>query len=535
MTEVRNRPPRPANMSQLDYLWTNYGSYVVSDLISTEDSIPTSEAVRKAIATKVTGIVKLDTAEEGDKVRVIGKGENDDEITSILLDKDTKIVSFERHLITQEDIDNGFGNALDEEWLLLTTSTGDTFKVSLDDLVAKGQTTNTIITKTKDGKIASELKINNPITNKSVDLKTSEAGVYADLVVDTDADSNIVVTKGDNGVVCKFSWEGTDSPVRIQSLDTYDEYLLLTPNPTTIYFIKDVKSIYLNGVKYATSTGGGLDPDLYYTKTEIDQITANIERDLDDKVSLTDGNIVLDEGKGILVNGKDGQKNLIKTSDSGTIELGNPDTNLEISSSSRPTVKVGEDSDELAFVSDLSSISWNDVVSTQAMRLNDLPENYPVGTLTIKHANGEVAYDGSEDVSIDLAYIQNTITKLKDEFEYLLSTKQDKLASGTNIKRINGQSVLGNGDILISSDFTAVRYKGSVATQMDLPSNPTIGDIYNVILNGVNYAWNGETWETYGTITPTGVDFYKDSNGDIVGGEVRFSDNTILPINIFIK
>ena len=53
--------------------------------------------------TQVTGIVELDTQEEGNKVRVIGKGGSGEEISSILLDKDTKIVSFERHLITQED------------------------------------------------------------------------------------------------------------------------------------------------------------------------------------------------------------------------------------------------------------------------------------------------------------------------------------------------------------------------------------------------------------------------------------------------
>ena len=75
----------------------------------------------------------------------------------------------------------------------------------------------------------------------------------------------------------------------------------------------------------------------------------------------------------------------------------------------------------------------------------------------------------------------------------------------------------------------------SVATRMYLPSAPEVGDIYNVINDGANYAWNGGTWETYGTITPTGVDLYKNASGEITGGEVRFSDNTVLPINIFIK
>lgn len=463
-------PNRPANMSQLDYLWTTYGPYTVSDSLDVEDSIPSSKAIKDAIATQVTGIVELDTKEEGDKIRVIGKGGSGEEISSILLDKDTKIVSFERYLITQEDIDNGFGNALNEEWLVLITSNGDRFEVSLEDFIAKGQITNTIITQTKDGKIASELKINNPITNKSVDLKTSESGVYADLVIDTDADSNVVITKGDKGVVCKFSWEGTESPVRIQAVDTYDEYLLLTVNPTTIYFIKDIKSIYLNGVKYAS--GGGLDPDLYYTKSETDALISNIESDLDNKVSLVDGNIVLEEGQGIVVNRRDGVQNLISSDNSGGFKLGNVNSYLEIYTNTRPAVVVGEDTDSLALMSDLTSCTWNEVTTAKATRLADLPESYPVGTLTVKHSEGEVSYDGSEDVSIDLTHIQQSINTLKDT---------------------------------------------------------------NVINDGANYAWNGETWETYGTIIPTGVDLYKNASGEITGGEVRFSDNTVLPINIFIK
>ena len=46
-------PNRPANMSQLDYLWTTYGPYTVSDSIDVEDSIPSSKAIKDAIATSI--------------------------------------------------------------------------------------------------------------------------------------------------------------------------------------------------------------------------------------------------------------------------------------------------------------------------------------------------------------------------------------------------------------------------------------------------------------------------------------------------
>lgn len=499
-------------MSQLDYLWTTYGPYVISDSLDVEDSIPTSEAVKKAIETQVSGIVELDTEEVDNKVKIIGRGSSGEELSSILIDKDTKVVSFTRHTITQEDIDNGFGNTLGEEWLVLETSDGSTFKVPLEDFVAKGQTTNTIITKVVDGKIASELKISNPIINKSVDLKTSDSGVYADLVIDSDSESNIKISKGDKGVVCNFYWEGTNFPVRLKSLNTYDEYLLETVNPNTIYFIKDIRAIYLNGIKYATSgEGGGLDPTLYYTKDETNELIDGVKQDLNNKVSWTGKNIVLPN--------------------SGAL-IGTP---LIFNSTERPIVQTGEDSEQVAYMSDLSAYTWNDVVAKKAMKLSDLPEKYPVGILTIKSPVSEVAYDGSENVILDLNHIYNQILRLKEDLEYQLSTKQNKLVSDVNIKKINGKSLLGNGDILISSDFTAVRYKGSKATFSDLPNNPTIGDIYNVVNLGVNYAWNGEQWEQYGTATATRVDLYKDTSGEITNGEIEFSDGTILPINIFIK
>lgn len=506
-------PNRPANMSQLDYLWTTYGAYVISNSLDVEDSIPTSEAVKKAIETQVSGIVELDTEEVDNKVKIIGRGSSGEELSSILIDKDTKIVSFTRHTITQEDIDNGFGNALDEEWLVLETSNGSKFSVPLEDFVAKGQTTNTIITKVVDGKIASELKISNPIIDKSVDLKTSDSGVYADLVIDSDSESNIKILKGDKGVLCNFYWEGTDFPVRLKSLNTYDEYLLETVSPNTIYFIKDIRAIYLNGVKYATSgEGGGLDPTLYYTKDETNELIDDVKQDLSNKVSWTGKNIVLPN--------------------SGAL-IGTP---LVFNSTERPVVQTGEDSEQVAYMSDLSAYTWNDVVATKAMRIADLPEKYPVGILTIKNPGGkDMQYDGSENIILDINHIYNQILKLKEDIEYQLSTKQNNLVSGVNVKRINGKSILGNGDILISSDSSALRYKGSRPTFSSLPANPNIGDIYNIVNDGVNYAWNGEEWEQYGTPTASRVDLYKDVNGEITSGEIEFSDGTILPINIFIK
>ena len=46
------------------------------------------------------------------------------------------------------------------------------------------------------------------------------------------------------------------------------------------------------------------------------------------------------------------------------------------------------------------------------------------------------------------------------------------------------------------------KYKGSVANQGALPkSDQTTGDVYNVEDTGMNYAWNGTSWDALGTVT----------------------------------
>ena len=46
---------------------------------------------------------------------------------------------------------------------------------------------------------------------------------------------------------------------------------------------------------------------------------------------------------------------------------------------------------------------------------------------------------------------------------------------------------------------SAMEYKGSVATYADLPSSGNkVGDFYNVLSDGKNYAWDGSAWDDAG-------------------------------------
>lgn len=62
-------------------------------------------------------------------------------------------------------------------------------------------------------------------------------------------------------------------------------------------------------------------------------------------------------------------------------------------------------------------------------------------------ANYITATDANEEVDdVELTYVTETL--LDSELE----KKQDKLVSGTNVRTINGNSILGNGDIVIKND-----------------------------------------------------------------------------------
>lgn len=439
---------RPRNMSQLDYLWTTYGSYKVSNEVDTEnDSIPTSSAIRNYITSIGEGITELDSEEiDGYKIKIIGKNPNGQEVSSIQIDSDTKISSFLRHVATQTDVDNGLANYVGEHWLVLKTNTGMEYWASVDDLFIRGQESDTIINQTEDGKISSSVKINNPIINKSVDLKTSTSGLWADLVINPNTKSRTIIVKGDNGIECKFNWEGTETPVALKSFDTFDEYQLTTIDPGTIYLVKDVKSIYFGGIKYSSV---GIDPQDYYTKDEVynkEQVDAlphvnaysKSETDtlLDKKADVDDIPTTLPNPNALVVkyNGE-----IAFTYDGSRAETGN----FIVNANTVPGI------DEK-----VKSISYTkeEVDSMITPHTNA----YTKEESDAKYATKATTYTKEETYSkqeVDVL-VSNPIdayTKTESDQKYAtkseLETKQNALVSGTNIKTFNGQSILGTGNI----------------------------------------------------------------------------------------
>ena len=64
----------------------------------------------------------------------------------------------------------------------------------------------------------------------------------------------------------------------------------------------------------------------------------------------------------------------------------------------------------------------------------------------------------------------------KEDTDGLLDTKQDTLVSGTSIKTINGQSVLGNGNIFITADIASPLFQPIITS----PANGTVDYIGSI-------------------------------------------------------
>ena len=70
-----------------------------------------------------------------------------------------------------------------------------------------------------------------------------------------------------------------------------------------------------------------------------------------------------------------------------------------------------------------------------------------------------------------MKYLDNTgLAYFKDKLDTELATKQDSLVSGTNIKTVNNQSLLGSGNINITSGGTWGSITGTLSNQTDLQS-----------------------------------------------------------------
>ena len=264
---MNNDIKRPQGMSQLDYLWLNFGGRRIENEASTtpqEDVLLTEKALTELIqkSTKggITSLLFDDDPLDSTMTRLTGQTLDGSIITVVKMPKEVHVVSFVGRKATQADVDNGFKFPVGSKVLAITLSNGEELLVSLDELnlVISGGETDTIINEVgSTGVVSSNLKLDKGNNTLSVvKLKTSNTGLYATLDL-SQKNSGVVLSKEQDGLFAQIPLGTTGYNIKFQNL-TLAEYLN-TPikDPRTLYFISDVPYIFLGSRRYGVNMEPG--------------------------------------------------------------------------------------------------------------------------------------------------------------------------------------------------------------------------------------------------------------------------------------
>lgn len=93
-------------------------------------------------------------------------------------------------------------------------------------------------------------------------------------------------------------------------------------------------------------------------------------------------------------------------------------------------------------------------------------------------ATGTASFDGTADADITI-----TLTN-----------------AGTTGRQLLKAETAGDANDVLGL-LSVLDYKGQVASEIDLPEDAELGDVYNVSDTGMNYAWNGTQWDALGAVT----------------------------------
>lgn len=265
MLDKSKMPPRPAGMSQLDYLWLNFGGYEISNEVAAvpRDNVLVTEKALSSLVYKATlgGITAMtfrDHPTKEDTTQLIGTALDGSELTVVEMPKEVHVSSFAARLVTQEDIDNDVPYDINSQVLSLKLTNGKEYLVSLEELnlVIRGSESDTVTTNVVSGVVTSHLKIDKGNNTLSVvEIKSSNEGIHANLKLgETDG---VELEKTDKGLVGRIPIGTTGYYIKFDQL-TWSEYSLLEDRkPNTLYFITDKPFIYLNEVRYGVDIKPG--------------------------------------------------------------------------------------------------------------------------------------------------------------------------------------------------------------------------------------------------------------------------------------
>lgn len=234
-------------MSQLDYLWLNFGDKTVKSSTTEGDSILTESATIKLINKytdkNISDLIYEKDPDNKGMVRIVGKNQKGAAVSVVRMPEEIHITNIESRKVAQEDIDKGFNSPIGSEALVFTMNDNSQLLVSLK--YTQGGETNSITNNVVDGVIKSHLKIN--YSKGSILFNETEQGIYADPKI-SKTDSGVSIEKVDDGIIAKIPLKSSGRDLKIDSV-TYSEYLL-KKDPETLYFVTDKNRIIFNNQIY---------------------------------------------------------------------------------------------------------------------------------------------------------------------------------------------------------------------------------------------------------------------------------------------
>ena len=268
MIEKKNFPPRPAGMSQLDYLWLNFGGRQIAtevspnpsdDVLLSEKAITTLVQNLQNSGVAITSLMYDKDPDNPGMMRLTGQSINGSLVTVVRMPEEVHVAGFVGRRATQADIDNGFKFPINSQLLAITLTNGEEFLVSLEELnlVITGGETDTIFNEVTNGVVKSDVKLDRGNNELSVvKVKKSSSGIYAHLEI-SDDQTGIELVKERGALKARMPIGTTGYSLKVDNM-TLAEYMNIPIKDSgTLYFITDVPYIFLGTRRYGVNIEPG--------------------------------------------------------------------------------------------------------------------------------------------------------------------------------------------------------------------------------------------------------------------------------------
>lgn len=246
---------RPQGMSQLDYLWLNFGGYQIGNSPSStpQQNVILNELAVTSLIKNATngGILNLqykDHPTNSDLMQLVGTAIDGQVVSFVDIPKEVRVQSFTGRTVTQVDIDNGCKYPFGSKVLSIVLTNGKEFLVDLNslDLVLKGAETKTTISEIIDGKVYNHVKIDK-VSLSVIELKETSYGVSAHLNISPDK-TGVKLSASTNGLKAEIPFGKGNIKFNRLSLNAY--MALENKDDFTAYFITDKPYIFIGSQKF---------------------------------------------------------------------------------------------------------------------------------------------------------------------------------------------------------------------------------------------------------------------------------------------